>query len=198
MSEDEDTKRGQLVLIPAPIVQPLISVEHLLRWQSQALSLMTEVPKLEPLVDNDPIAGLLPIPGLAERVTLSKKKIHIVQDGKGKTGKTTFLNAIKHHNPERFLILDSMPENCYRTEEQRLKDKGIRPGGCLIVETKYLWDADALEEIALDWCCSSIWIFATDTSRMRPRLRIGTDVLFYNITADLSNGLMSNLIPMQL
>ena len=120
------------------LIPPPITIDNFKGWQLQALTLFQQ----------------------------KSRKLHILYDSIGTTGKTAFLEALIHNNLEKYLIFDGVPSPLDFENEIEMREKKCRwSGHCLIFNLYRSFKSEdmyrTLELAADNAYCASVWVFTT-------------------------------------
>lgn len=103
-------------IVNKPEVQPKLAPANFLRWQLELYEILNNnsVPKPPLPKIFDPADRTkrerVPIPELAQVYDNSDRTLTMVLDRKGGAGKTQFIKALHYHEPNRFLIVQGVPQ----------------------------------------------------------------------------------------
>jgi hypothetical protein len=181
--------------------QPEVGVGELVGWQVQALELMKSNTKR--VLDIDCCAAQEEpkcIPRLIVQSRFHEKKVHVVYNREGHTGRTTFLKAVKYDKMADFIIFQGVPNHQDFLAEMKHLERWGHTGYCIIFDIYRQYkhrDIYRTLEVASDNPnYHNIWVFThwmPDISSISSqRWRI------FTVTADFNKGMMSDLIPLSL
>lgn len=182
-----------------------VFTNQLLRWQVEALRMMDDTAsravRLEGSIpDPDPVEGAAPIPILPRYTKITYRKVCVVYNKRGCIGRTTFLRAIQHDRPQDFAIFDGVPRiRDFISDVRGLRQRGWTGHTIIFDLYRQFKEKDiyrTIEAASDDVGCSNVWVF---TYRMLDLSEISEDRWqLFTVTADVMQGLMSNLIPITL
>lgn len=175
-----------------------MKMEDLTQWQAQVLANMGAVPEPEHREDISVSEKRERPIHLSAMQARHPSTINVVYNSEGCTGRTTFLNTIKYHNPESFIIFQGVP-SCrdFDTEVRHWTNLGFN-GHCIVFDIHREFNNDRMYrtlELASD-VHRNVWVF---TYRMPDLSRLSHQRWnIFTVHADVKNGIMSDLIPLSL
>lgn len=179
---------------------PRIAVGQLLRWQKQVVNQIKmdfrslSVPT--PIVDLSPEDASLPIQGLIDQEL--PRRIYVVRDKTGRSGKTTLMRALSYQNPERILAIEDEVDHREIMKGVMRRRRLRWHGECLMLDlAKNRGHELDLEALIRDQPASSLWILTADKLKLPDRVRSNM-WSFYEIDADVGVGHISMLNPVSL
>ena len=176
-------------------VPPRFRAEHLLRWQKQVLLQidhdLANDPLASPLFDLSPSNERGPIKGLSNN--LRPRRINIIHDETGRSGKTTLLRALLYQNGERILSIHGRMNNVtiFSTCQQREVLGWTRE--CLLLEVD-AEDAAKLdiEELIRGEPAEVVWVLTSGKLKLNKKLS-EINWNFYEISSNLPDEWISSL-----
>lgn len=181
---------------PLDLTNHNLTVDHLLRWQKQVHNIIREDLLLpmnrDPLEDPTPDGENI-IPRLHEH--RRPRKIYIVKDKSGCSGKTLLCDVIRRENPHRV--------HCIKTCDNALdviisaskaRDRGWT-GDCLIVELSLKQCRDfSLVDLLKENLCGSLWVLVAGYLRLPSQVAVSDKRwTFFEMSADIDRDYISLL-----
>jgi len=204
-------------IVTKPEIAPRLSPANFHRWQVELYEIMNENSKVRPplprIVDpaNRNKREVIPIPGLAAAYDPASRTIGLIVDAKGGAGKTQFIKALHYHEPDRFLVVQGIPQlKDFGTQVQEAQSSGWNGDAILfnLTRTQVDYKVHATLEASIDGFITAvkfkggtvlfeprnIWVFANDIPDL---MKVTTDRWrIFTVWADFKKELMSWLEPL--